>query len=111
MSKTLSNGKLHTIKCDLCETRVEREWKPTREYGSRTDVGYNIPAGFYFAGTASDPAPFALLGWATFTVVGEKLSTDRSEIEGGEIATSANGYDLCPKHATDVLLRISELAR
>lgn len=94
--------KLHRVACDLCDAFVERQFFPQRPSpNGRTDVGYIVPAGHYFTGTAGDPAPFALLGWAAITVVRGKASTDRSEIEGYDVDVEVETIDVCPRHVGD----------
>lgn len=95
--------KLHRIECDLCGAVVERKHFAQRNSPSRTDVGYIIPEGLYFAGTASDPDPYALKGWATFNVAVKKDSTHRSEIEGYDPCSLEEQLDICPRHVGDVL--------
>lgn len=96
--------KLHRITCDLCDAFVEREHFQQRPSSNgRTDVGYYIPEGLYFRGTASDPAPFALKGWAHFSVTTQKNSSDRSEIEGYDVDVGEERLDICPRHVGDVL--------
>lgn len=95
---------LHRINCDLCDEFVQRKYFPQRTHHSRTDVGYVIPEGLYFAGTATDTEPFALKGWATFSVItGRSQYGDRREIEGYGPETLEETLDICPRHVADVM--------
>lgn len=101
---------LHRIDCDLCDDFVERKHFPQRPSPiGRTDVGYWVPEGLYFAGTAGDESePFALAGWATFHVV-IKSAFMRSEIEGYGPDCVEEILDICPRHVGDVRGMLKQL--
>ncbi len=96
-------GNLHRIDCDLCGEFVERKRFARRDHNERTDVGYSIPEGLYFEGTAGDEAPFALMGWSSFLTTVKKGSSHRSEIEGYDVRCEYEQIDICPRHVGDVL--------